>query len=392
MLLHQCDAHLGWTLLHLASDEAAEARRHLALAKAIVEKTGYHRRDAEVAFLEERLGDEVLKKGLRDVVPKVQMRRYDRDYGGVDSVPTGRPTAGPREEISKQFEGLIKMEVRDWLTSSLQAAISGALSIASPELWPAAATLTFLVNVLQARLTWKELASPEEVAEAVTAEVGALEAQLKEAADRAQVDAAHFAELRMSLITELTNIAISVEAWGGRVESLDQDVGLILDRLAVIEKSLQREDVPELSALRDRAYREIPLLGRDSLQDLLSREFDSSQLITIIRRVGLDLNNLRGETREEFAREIVDMCYGLGILGRFVQEVEELPSRMEKRLAPEVLPTEAGIRDHTHEQKLNEIRLRRLRKLEEQEAAMGLHCPPHILLEIEDLRGKIGIK
>ncbi len=55
MLLHQCDAHFGWTLLHLASDEAAEARRHLDVAKTLVEKTGYHRRDAEVAFLEERL-------------------------------------------------------------------------------------------------------------------------------------------------------------------------------------------------------------------------------------------------------------------------------------------------------------------------------------------------
>jgi len=55
MLLHQCDAHLGWTLLHLASGDAADARRHLALAKALVEKTGYHLRDAEVAFLEERL-------------------------------------------------------------------------------------------------------------------------------------------------------------------------------------------------------------------------------------------------------------------------------------------------------------------------------------------------
>jgi exonuclease VII small subunit len=55
MLLHQCDAHLEWTLLHLATHHDADARRHLAIAKGLVEQTGYHRRDADVAFLEERL-------------------------------------------------------------------------------------------------------------------------------------------------------------------------------------------------------------------------------------------------------------------------------------------------------------------------------------------------
>ena len=55
MLLHQCDAHLEWTRLHLATHHDADARRHLAIAKGLVEQTGYHRRDADVAFLEERL-------------------------------------------------------------------------------------------------------------------------------------------------------------------------------------------------------------------------------------------------------------------------------------------------------------------------------------------------
>ncbi len=55
MLLHQCDAHLEWTRLHLASHDDANARRHLDIAKGLVEKTGYHRRDPDVAFLEERL-------------------------------------------------------------------------------------------------------------------------------------------------------------------------------------------------------------------------------------------------------------------------------------------------------------------------------------------------
>ncbi len=54
-LLHQCDAHLEWTRLHLATHHDADARRHLAIAKGLVEQTGYHRRDADVALLEERL-------------------------------------------------------------------------------------------------------------------------------------------------------------------------------------------------------------------------------------------------------------------------------------------------------------------------------------------------
>ncbi len=55
MRLHQCDAHLEWTRFHLAAGEADDARRHLDVARKLVEETGYRRRDGEVAFLEERV-------------------------------------------------------------------------------------------------------------------------------------------------------------------------------------------------------------------------------------------------------------------------------------------------------------------------------------------------
>jgi tetratricopeptide (TPR) repeat protein len=78
MRLFECDAHLGWARLleaqgsredkggdpHPGAGEAAEgwlaqARWHVAEAKRLVAETGYHRRDGEVAELEERLKGEV---------------------------------------------------------------------------------------------------------------------------------------------------------------------------------------------------------------------------------------------------------------------------------------------------------------------------------------------
>ncbi len=55
MGLHQADGHLGYARLYLAMDEKPEAREHLATAKEMVGRMGYHRRDGEVAELEERL-------------------------------------------------------------------------------------------------------------------------------------------------------------------------------------------------------------------------------------------------------------------------------------------------------------------------------------------------
>ena len=55
MGLHQADAHLGYARLYLAMGEKPEARERLARAKEMIGRMGYHRRDGEVAELEERL-------------------------------------------------------------------------------------------------------------------------------------------------------------------------------------------------------------------------------------------------------------------------------------------------------------------------------------------------
>ncbi len=55
MGLHQADAHLEYARLHLAMGDTARAQHSLETARAMVQRMGYHRRDAEVAELEVQL-------------------------------------------------------------------------------------------------------------------------------------------------------------------------------------------------------------------------------------------------------------------------------------------------------------------------------------------------
>ena len=55
MRLHEADCYLESARLHLARGEEEEARGSLSKARGIVEEMGYHRRDGEVAELEEDL-------------------------------------------------------------------------------------------------------------------------------------------------------------------------------------------------------------------------------------------------------------------------------------------------------------------------------------------------
>ena len=50
--LHACDAHLGHARLALAEGAPAAARPHVDAARRIIEETGYHRRDEELAALD----------------------------------------------------------------------------------------------------------------------------------------------------------------------------------------------------------------------------------------------------------------------------------------------------------------------------------------------------
>ena len=50
--LHEADAHLGYARLSVAEGDLTAARAHLSLARTIVDATGYHRRDGELAEIE----------------------------------------------------------------------------------------------------------------------------------------------------------------------------------------------------------------------------------------------------------------------------------------------------------------------------------------------------
>ncbi|HUW11465.1 MAG TPA: hypothetical protein VM537_17160, partial [Anaerolineae bacterium] len=58
MRLHEADCHLESARLHLARGEKEQAGESLSKARAMVEEMGYHRRDDEVAAVEEMLGAE----------------------------------------------------------------------------------------------------------------------------------------------------------------------------------------------------------------------------------------------------------------------------------------------------------------------------------------------
>ena len=58
MKLFECDVHLEWGRLRLSVDDREGAREHLDRAANLVETTGYHRRDREVAELRQALDGE----------------------------------------------------------------------------------------------------------------------------------------------------------------------------------------------------------------------------------------------------------------------------------------------------------------------------------------------
>ena len=73
MRLHQTDCHLEWARLHLARDEPDAARDRLDKARTLVNETGYHRRDLDLAAIEQQLQATAPKK-RRTQQPRTQQR------------------------------------------------------------------------------------------------------------------------------------------------------------------------------------------------------------------------------------------------------------------------------------------------------------------------------
>ena len=55
MGLHQADCHLGYARLYMAMGKKEDARKCLDIAREMVEKMGYHRRDKDIVEIEAQL-------------------------------------------------------------------------------------------------------------------------------------------------------------------------------------------------------------------------------------------------------------------------------------------------------------------------------------------------
>jgi len=58
MRLHLADCYLEFARLSLATGDRDSARKAWEMAKAMIDEMGYHRRDGEVAEIEEQLNAE----------------------------------------------------------------------------------------------------------------------------------------------------------------------------------------------------------------------------------------------------------------------------------------------------------------------------------------------
>jgi nucleoside phosphorylase/tetratricopeptide (TPR) repeat protein len=88
--LHECDAHLGLARLAVAQGHPAEATGHLAVARRIIQETGYLRRNEELAELDALVPQGEQEKERRDA--KAQMRKKAKNMG---SSGTGASPHGP---------------------------------------------------------------------------------------------------------------------------------------------------------------------------------------------------------------------------------------------------------------------------------------------------------
>jgi hypothetical protein len=207
------------------------------------------------------------------------------------------------------------MNKMDWVKGGLQSVVS-ALGTAPPELWAdervvGVAASAFLLSSLDSIGLGREAAAREALAAAVEEEFAAVAGQIEELAKAAQVDAAALAALRRGMLKELLGLS-------DRVGAADQVLALLQERVTALEDAVASyPEAASLRGLRDGLARE----QKNALADQLNA-LPRPQVNTIVRKIGLDRDNIRGETKEEFVGEFVDECVRRGIVDQLVQELE----------------------------------------------------------------------
>ncbi len=131
--LHECDAHLGYARLACAEGKLAKSRKHIEKARTLVNETGYHRRDRDLAELEA-----MTRNQLHDALCKLRESELDTLIFKLD-VPTAMLPGKSSSAAERVSEVLRWAEARSRLDEVEQLYQEFMASGATPSATPATA-------------------------------------------------------------------------------------------------------------------------------------------------------------------------------------------------------------------------------------------------------------
>jgi len=246
-------------------------------------------------------------------------------------------TAG-LEDIAKQIGNTQKtcpvpsgeegMKTLDWITSGISATIA-ALSTAPPNQWVdgrvmAVASTTFLLNALQAHRTKNIAATKEEIGNAVRLGLVDIEKKITLNKSATENNSLFIIKLKDNLTQNITEMAEKIEECDGQLNKINKVVGNLIDRVQLLEIFYQNAGSNRscLIPIIDKAYQIVGISDQNRLHEILNEKFDVNQLRIIAGRIGLDWDNIRGETKEVKALEMIIESNRSKIVTALVKEIE----------------------------------------------------------------------
>lgn len=134
-----------------------------------------------------------------------------------------------------------------------------------------------------------------------------------------------------------------------------------------------------------------------ALRRILSERFSDGELRNLCFDLGIDYESFPGNGKSDKARELVALSVRHHRIPELVAAIKDARPDLHEALPPTLLSAATLLttrqRDTTEIARKRDLvyqHNRRLHVLELQAAQFGLHCPPHITLEIDDLNQKIA--
>ncbi len=120
-------------------------------------------------------------------------------------------------------------------------------------------------------------------------------------------------------------MAEQIEECDGQLHKIDKVVGNLIDRVQLLEEFFQNAGANRscFVSIIDKAYQIVGISDQNRLHEILNDNFDLNQLRIIAGRIGLDWDNLRGDTKEVKAFEIVIESNRSKIVTALVKEIEK---------------------------------------------------------------------